>query len=1106
MTSVVEKSADPAVVGNDEHSFEASVITSMGNLSLASPMASAATPTEELSPNSAVDETDGDAPNHSSSNSSSKNNHYPQQRSHLEDYRNRRAKLARSKQQKKGTQRFDTDNKNNLDGKKHPSRRKGRLKSNRHPQRVKMDGALVRKEMEEIHAVDQASKGKEDDSGRQDPSQESSKAEESSGNVQERSPKKSISNNKNTLTRHFTPLQQEPRQGRPRCSKSTNKSIDISSTTSTKKQSNSTVQKRLSVVDLVLKSPWAECVRNNSELYERRIRRARHHSKIDDHHPLTPTIDGSAKNRSARRSSSSDDVNADITRSDFGSRNRNRRKYRHSLNGHLDGLEPNTHTLKRLASSGPCSPKSPKSTADTSSAATEPALVMMTPYSVLKDPKYSYSDRVMMAAESNRTPMSSLKKYLRDEKELLAAAGVDTIFISGETKSTRRTPHRSKQMPHSLLQLPFYDGTTNAESSEKQGDDEGDNNKAALAVQVFGISVAKSMKKQAKDTKRKIDRQISKIASPQTVKSAYKYTSHIPLDDTATSESPFFVGHVCDPSHLHDDPMDSLKPQSGHCPRRETVFQAPTSNVTKYSVQRTNRYAPPSPLTLESESNDRQESAGLNVVGDPKEGIEKKSRKSIRSKVIRKSRQEWKTNPNEKDDAQLESSVKKSFVKANSDGDPSSSRGCNIQDSPIIESQSDEFLIFDDNDDGVDNEDVEEDPSIEGSVNINTSANQNEKLNEQLRPLIVDGVSTIYADGKEGSFQNIRDSSKQPDLSCTINKHLAPASPNTEPTTSTLNRSISFYDRCNSSSISTLVASVPTSPSGTRSKNNSEKSYSNLNQQNDNGIVPNFIANKEKNRKTSDHMEVPKEEETNEIEASNATNRSSIASQDQEISIKEVETKANNISSELVLNEEASKKKGDDDGLLQPTRNLEASKTNEGCKHQRTKESDVSSELFDLLKKEHKKENRAKLRKEATRERIERQKKELQRMRLKQHIIDTDIAVDSDHNLLDVSEISCTYHPSPEQRTSAKPRGSFTNESSSRNGQPRPVTTTKKIKSKNGRRRSKIKSRHEQDIRSKARTIAAASVVEQSIDPSDEEKNDSMGNTMGNIDEAASPI
>jgi hypothetical protein len=1106
----MKNSADSTVGGNDEQSFEALMMRSVGKLPLALSMSSAVTPTKELSPNAAIDNNDGDVSKHSSSNSISNSNHYLEQFSNIEDYRNARSKLAHSKQQKNSPG-LDADNKNKLD-EKIPSRRKGRRKSNSHPQRVKMDGELVRKKMEEIHVTVGAFEGEGDDFGRQDPDQDSSKAEESSDNETERFSKKNINNN--TLSIYFSPPQQGTWQGR-RGRKSTNKSITTSSTTSTKKQSNSTIQKRCSMNELVLNSAWADGVKNNSEFSERRIRCARRHSKMDDHYPSTPNSDGPTKNRFAMRRSISD-VNA-ITRSDFGSRNKNRRKFRRSIS---ESLVPNTRTSKRLASlfsSVPSSPKSPKSTADTSSAAESVLGTIVTPYSILRDPKYklstrSYSDRVMIAAESNKTPMAALRKYLQDEKELSASADVDKNVFPDKTG---RTPRRSKQMPQSLLQIPFFDGTTNIESSEKRGDDEVDNNKAALAVQAFGKSIAKSMRKQAKNTKRKIGQHISKMAPPQTAKSTIssmsKPASHVPLDDTATSETPLFVGHIFDSSYLHDDPLNYLKPPSGHCPRKETGFHFPTSNVTKDSVHRTNRYVPPLPLTPESESNHRQDSSGLNVGDDLKQGYEENSRKISISKVNRKNRQKRKSNSKKRSDAQLESSVEKSFVQASSDGDPSSkysdqgssSRGYDFQESPIIESKSDESPTFDDNDD------EEEDSSIEGSFNINIATNQKEKINKQLQPLVVDGNSTIKDDGKGGSSQKIRDSSKQADLSCTPNKHPVPASPNTETTTSTPSQSIAckhvytFYDRCNSSSISTLVTSVPTSPSQTRSKNNSEKGYDNLNQHNDNEIDSNSINNKkecrnqrQKNKNTSEHMEVPKKEETNEMETSNTTNTSYAAFQDNEISI-EVETKADKLASEPALNEEASKKK-EDDGLSQPTGTLEASKTKVVRKHEKTKESNVLSEPFDLLKQENKRENRAKLRKEATRERFERHKKNLQTMRLKQNIIDREIAVD--YNPLDLSKISCTYHASPEQRKSAKPRRSFTSESSSRNGQPQPANTAKERKSKNSRRGSKIKSRIEQTIRSKAGSITAP--AEQPVEPFVEEKN----NSMRNVDEAASPI
>jgi len=130
---------------------------------------------------------------------------------------------------------------------------------------------------------------------------------------------------------------------------------------------------------------------------------------------------------------------------------------------------------------------------------------LATPYSVLQNQRFklsskTYSDRLMIATnDSEKTPMDSLSKILNDEKQL-----------SSSSSSLEREPRVAVQLPLSLLKIPF--GGDDDESVE---DEEAAAEKSLKKKKGFGKSVAKSMKKQAQNTKRKIERQITKMSAMQ---------------------------------------------------------------------------------------------------------------------------------------------------------------------------------------------------------------------------------------------------------------------------------------------------------------------------------------------------------------------------------------------------------------------------------------------------------------------------------------------------------------------------------------------------------------------------------------------------------------
>jgi hypothetical protein len=1008
-----------------------------------------------------------------------------------------------------------------------------------------MDVEMMRKKMDELYGAEGVSEAEGEDGGNLHTNQNSNRVQETRSNLPESFAKKKVKSK--ALSSFISTPQQGKGRGR-RGSKS-NMSIVTSSTTSTLKQSN-TNHKSFSVNEFVHNSSWADGVKKNSELAERRMRRTRRRfdkrNRMDDHYPSTPNSDGPSRRRFPRRRHSSGDVNG-LARS--GSGTMVRRKFRRSISD-LEAINavvgsPNEMFLLRSKSSGPATPKPTKSTEDTASVAES---AVATPYNILRDPKYrlsakSYSDRVMIAAE------------LQDENG---------------------GPGGSPRIPIQILQIPFPEATANTESSEKRGDDESDNKKAAQAVQAFGKSVAKSMKKQAKNTKRKIERQISKIASPHTSKSVV--TSKFLVDDTAKSSTPLFDDDVLDSSYYSDkgernrrvyspiplkppsgaiplsspigtipfkppsrmnprdeadgilnSPLIALKPPSGHYPRAEPGFQAPGLNSIEDPVKVTGRYIPLAPLLDEPETKVSQDRAGSIVGDNQKESDRRRPRNMTGSKAMRIRRRRKKVNSKKKNDEQLESSIE-----SGSAGDPSSSsHDSGYHGTSIIESRSNQYPIF--------NDEEEEASSLERSFQINTA------VLEQLQPLVGTGDLTIRDDEKEvspnytHSYNDVSsaDSSVQRDLSNTRKMSAAGKSLRSKsfsPSRRRKNIISTFSDkkgaageglrskssnpsrrrrnsmggageglrskssspsrrrrnsmggageglrskssspsrrrrnsmggageglrskssspsRRRSNSISTPVSSQPSSPIRARYKKNRNKIYGNR-KQHDSNKFNSKVTNAEKNKK----------------EASKIAKILATEFQDGVNSTEKVEPNANDLPSQQAVNKKVSHNK--EEGRLSHTAGVIeiGIALLEAHENQKTKDDDVSVELFNLLKNPNsKREHKAKLRKKATRERLELKRRDLRRLRRQQEIVDMAITVDS-FDPLEVSEIT---QKTVERRKSGKSHRKSVSDRNSRSEQVQAVNSTRDKGQKSRRRGSRTK-RSSDKVESEAESITAS--------------------------------
>lgn len=1095
---MVQNSIDSAVGGKNERSLEALVMQSMGTIALDVPrtlsVASIAQSSFGL-----TDLFDGDASKRSSSMSKS-NSHGDIVQSSQIDHKRAISKLALIRQQR--SERLGKDNKRNHIDETNQTRRnidetsqvkrhtRRRSTGNAEKERKRMDAELARKKMEEIYGPGGFPEA--NDSGDRTSNRDSTSKSDKMPYTPTKNKKVRKIRSNTSLSNYFS----TPQGNRQRRISGGNMSIGTSSTMSTKKQSNSNQKKLSSVNDLVHNSAWADSVRKNSESFEKRIRRTPRNShlrnKLDNHFPSTPKSDGSTKNARFARRRSSGDIGS-LPKSDPGNRKQLRRKCRHSLNASVDLSSRSSNELASLASSVPISPKSPGAPPGSNVEG------LVTPYNVLRDPKYksssqSYSDRLMIAAESSKTPMASLKKYLRDEKtEKMSTASVNSGNNSGPSKSissgTSKSPRagRRKRLPQSLLQIPFSDGNISKDDNDKRGDEETDNNKTALAVQAFGKSVAKTMKKQAKNTKRKIGKQISKMAPPNGMKSAdspfeYKAKIGTPLnhdpfdyfsDDEKNPDSSLIAlkppsGIVPEdeddgidspialkpPSGIIPDDPDSLtalkppsgivpeeedglniplKAPSGHCPRQESGFQtlkAPSGHCPRKESGFQETFPPPPLLS------------GSEVEGSP----DLKSRKGIRGKVKRRSRQRRKSGSRKKYHEQLESPSENSFNEIFSDGDPSSSTQNGAFAEPaIVTSGSDQYPIFDD-------DDQDEDSTIERSYKM-WNMNKKEYRSEQQQ--LDDGDSTIRDDDNMISSINTRDitifnsnSFEQESMSTSRKK-----CPTFDPKTS------SGKNVCNfNSSISTAITATttaPTSPSITQSKHHSKKSYVNMNQHSNNELNTNtFTINEE-----------------DQTRRRNCTNKLDHKYGTDPIPSRNTEMKAKSLASEAALKKEASKAKPKDELSRQVGVSEKAVTKSGGLKApQRT----VSAELFDLLKNENTKNEKEKRRRElkdGARDRYyEQHKRDLkERRKQSQNFIDMAITVDST-DPLEVSEISNTHHriarkKSPKPRRASLSQGSK-NEDANSPGTPKDRKSSdrrSRTPVKNRRRGSRVKGRKRQD-------------------------------------------
>lgn len=1038
----VQNSADSAVRAEDERLQKALMISSIGNLPLDVAISLSPTPVKGFSLKSTMSKSDGDLAK-SSSRYNKKNR---EEAASTEDYKNARFNIAQYRQQKNA--RLERENKSKVDGKKQ-SRRQRRRRSNSTSERgpKKIDDERLQTEIENIDGTE-------------------------GGDLSPRDPhtdplKQKIKHN--TLSSYFSKPEIGSRQVRRSC-----RSIDTSSTTKTKKQSNSSGQKGLSVNELV-NSPWANGVKKNSESFERRVRRTPRNShlrdKLDNHYPSTPELNRPVRKHFKRRSSN--DTTA-LTQSDSGTRNKPRRKYRNSMSGSIHMI-PSTSLPSSPKSSGRKTPKPVEPTINKMDII-EPGLV--TPYSVSRTPKgksspHSYSDRVMIAAESNRTPMANLKKYLKDEKMLTSSEPSSSAnYVWGESKSVGRTPRKSKKLSKSLLQIPFSEGTSTAEIGEKR--DEETHNHRSLSVPSFGKSVARSMKNKAKSTKRRIGKRFSKMAPPITTKSATSSTSapasHIPIDDSNNSEKSLYVEglkgdgsplvSLKPPSGLIPDdiqkspmspleavkppsgpfleegnsevqkspmsPMAALKPPSRHVPRKESGFQDLDLSMGYHAKRRSSSKKRRSTTMAKSLS----ESA---IDQKPR----KQSRRKSRSKGNRRSRNKKKINGKKTISEPSKLPAETSFAQAamgtnlgSSWSDQGSSSEFHASD-PLL-SQSNQIPLFEYIDE------VPEDSTIERSFKINPDLYPNGSF-----PVDEDSTIANSPHYIRKTFIPHKSASTSPTAKAAT---FSPSQPSASEDIQTT------YDRNKNSGISTSIT-VPSSPSHPQFKGNMEKRDSSDNQsdnQSKNGrIDPKRCTTDEEDQC---QQQIPTNEETGEKE----TNKIAVVSDSRLHD--SGSSKERNLSSEEAL-KKSSKQKDD----IDPSQPGELVGGNNG-----------ENEAIDVKDSKSKKEKGFK-------KLSEKQQKELERMRRDhEELMKMDILFD--HDPLAVSEISITYHPI-EQKSTSKSRRNSISEHDSKSGDPQPSTTSKEKKSKTRRRGSKSKRRKKQDsAKSDPMTSPKEQVVERKDD------------------------
>lgn len=910
---------------------------------------------------------------------------YRQANSNVDDYKNAKFKVLQYREEK--TERIERESKKKTDEKSKPRRRRRKSTGSTDRRRRKADTEKERKKAEEIIPVTD-----DDDFEPQlthlDPMPQKIKH--------------------NTLSSYFSSPHEEgsSKQIRRSC-----RSIDTSSTQKTKKQSNSSGPKTLSVNDLVNNSAWA------TERIRRTPRNPRMRDKMDNHYISTPSSNGTTR-KNFRKYRSENDVSA-LNRPDSASRSKPRRKYRSNMSRSIDAISNNA-----TFPASPITPRAPgvatskltNSTSKKTTYITDPGLI--TPYTVPPEqgtstPR-SYSDRVMVAAESSKTPMANLKKYLKEEKMFSTSEYASTTSGPKETMSVGRKP---KKLSNSLLQIPFSDGTSN--TSEIR--DENTGNKAApLSIQSFGKSVAKSMKRQAQNTKRQIGRQINKLTtSNKATESRNSPTS--PLRDVKPPSGLFTDEND---SITLSSPVDTVKPPSG---------KISTATAALHALHPPLGHSP------------RQESDL-----PPQSEIKPKSDKKLGKKTKKKNRTKKKSRSKRK---LLDEDSEVSF-----DGimQSSAALGLDFYTAENMVSPPAQFPIFE--------EDAPEDSTIERSYRINPDIHT--KLSDDVHSLKFDYDSSIDNGSKPTSPQNARRYVSSADS--LISAKFSPKTENAmknRPTTDDGDVQPNFVRKNNNSGSTTTTTA--SSPILTQSETEFQNKSASQSQIDNDNLGPNCSTIEEEE----------KEEQNEENNDSNGSQADAIEEKEAKklmsIAVLPLHQDQNDIDG-LVQQEEV---QGND------VRESAAVNDQEVGEQEETEELDLSLELFALLKNngKSKKKSRAKERKEATKKAIEEHKKELERLkRNHQQLMAMNITVE--HDPLAVSEISLPPHILQQQSPSTT-RETMKSENGTRNrivGQH--AKTSKENKSKNSRRGSKSKGRKKKKNGNGESLVSAVAAVEEKDD------------------------
>ena len=1010
--STVQQATTVAVGNKDMPSLEALMMKTGGNLPLY-------TPSLKTELNNAVDSRDGDSSKPSSGASSGNDsnnkidgngNNLAEEFSNLEDYRNARSKLAFFKQQKSA--RLDNGAKKSPGT---PSRRRRRRQS---------DTELVRKQLEEMLGTDSNTDGEGGGSSHRRMIKRKSKTIADS---RIESPTMQI-NESNSLSTFISHQPKESRQDH-RSSKSTNKTITSSSTDTTKKQSNQSGSHRYSVNDLVQNSSWAG--RSNESAVRRpaRLSRARTegalpkqnsnsslgnglhqqhsnyhwikstngpeipHNDTDNHRSSTPNSDRPTKSLLARRRSSGDVSTATPSGSGGSGSRRPRRKLRLPSNGSTTpssraSRSPHSSRSRSRKAVATAAAQTPRKETAESTSDSDP--VLMTPYNVLQDPRYkrsarSYSDLVMIAADSNKSPIASLKKILRDEKEVSASGkgrnneGTDDRVRERSRSAGRQRRKSSRSTPHPLLKIPFSDGEPSTETNEKQPKDEYDNSKAGLlGVQGFGKSVAKSMKKQAQNTKRRISRQISNAKAATTSRSTSK--SHVLLDSTDESNILDYESDESDSAFSSKKDKDGgknssplpLKAPSGHRGLGGESYQEPSSrfpkripNTTMDMIRQNNRRVPlkneneensNSPLPLRPPSGHVKQTSRSSLTQRAPSG-NAKTASPLPLKAPSGHMKDFSPLPLKPPSGQVQQHNSPTDRRPGSPEDPNpnateySGRYHHRHEQPplgpppLSEAASDGEKIRKKRGSKINRMIMRAAKKNE----TKSTKNSYEQLNSSIetssffKPVYRDNDNeqdsatefTVNNDHKGIQFVFYGDSTSKGDNSSSFHKPTnggfghddSSVTQKTEPTSSSSSRAITckqiYTPSDRDTSISTFVSSVATLDSRPRSRNTSEKSSSSQIQNTSILMVPNLMNDERQkqspgNVNAPDEMDFPIQKAIEDKEGVNVTNKS-LEPVHNEITA-EVDPKAQNIESELGFNKKGSKEKGGDDALSQTRR------------------------------------------------------------------------------------------------------------------------------------------------------------------------------------------